>query len=149
MTRATLGAAAICAAALVLSGCSKGGAPPIVPAEGVVLLNGQPLANALVSFVPNVPDLGYEYVAVGTTDENGRFQLTCKGQPGACASENRVTVVDAPIPEGTRGNQTAEARYYAGLKNRPIPDLYANVAKTPLSVTVTAGQTDYKVELKR
>jgi hypothetical protein len=149
MTRTALGAVAACATTLALCGCSKGGPPPIVPAEGLVLLNGQPLPNALIAFVPKVPDLGYEYVAVGTTDEKGRFQLDCKGQSGACACENRVTVVDAPIPEGTRGNQTAEAKYYAGLKNRPIPDQYANVARTPLAVTVTAGQTEYKVELKR
>ena len=77
--------AVVCAAALLLPGCSPKAPPPIVPVEGVVLLGGQALPHAQVSFVPMVADLGFEYVAVGTTDEKGRFQLTCKGQAGACA----------------------------------------------------------------
>lgn len=152
MTRSTLGATALCAAALFLSGCSQA-PPPIVPAEGVVLLNGQPLASAQVEFVPMHPNLGMEYVAIGTTDDKGRFQLTCKGKPGACAWENRVTVTEAPLPEKARGMsgeaQMEMSRYYRGLKNRPIPEQYANVARTPLVVKVAAGQTEYKLELRR
>jgi hypothetical protein len=149
MTRPTLGAAAVYAAALAFTGCSKPPPPPVVPAEGVVLLNGQPLANAEVQFIPMAPGLGMEYIAVGTTDEQGRFKLTCKGQPGACACENKVTVTDAPLPERARGNQAEEAKYSATLKNRPIPEVYATAARTPLTVTVTAGQTEYRVELNR
>jgi hypothetical protein len=142
----------LAATLLLFSGCQK--APPaIVPVEGVVLLGGQPLPHAQVSFVPMVSNLGFEYVAVGTTDENGRFQLTCKGKPGACACDHRVTVTDASPPENARGMsgeaQAEMAKFYAGLKNRPIPERYANTAKTPLSVTVTAGQAEYKLELKR
>jgi hypothetical protein len=141
-----------CAAALWLCGCSKG-PPPIVPVEGVVLLNNQPLPHAEVSFVPMVADLGFEYVATGVTDESGRFRLTCNGRSGACSGESRVIVIDAPVPEEARGMggdaQAAMAKYYEGLKNRPIPSKYATAASTPLTVTVTAGQTEYKIELKR
>jgi hypothetical protein len=137
---------------VALVGCAK--APPeIVPVEGVVLFNGQPLPHAEVQFVPMAPGLGAEYVASGTTDENGRFTLTCRGRPGACACENRVTVNDAPAPDDARGmsgeSQTRVSRYYAALKNRPIPAAYANAARTPLAVTVAAGKTEYRLELKR
>jgi hypothetical protein len=152
MTRMMFGAAVLCAAALILPGCSQS-PPPIVPAEGVVLLNGQPLASAQVEFVPMHPGLGMEYIATATTDEKGRFQLTCKGSLGACACENRVTVTEAPLPEKARGMSGAAqqemSRYYARLKNRPIPEQYANVARSPLAVTVAAGQTEYKLELRR
>jgi hypothetical protein len=152
MTRSTFGAA--CAAVLfLLPGCGKPPPPEIVPVEGVVLLGGKPLPNAQVTFTPTGADLGYEYVAVGTTDDKGRFKMTCKGQPGACACTNRVTVVEASLPETARGMsgeaQAAAARYYAGLKNRPIPELYATVASSPLSVDVAAGKTEYKLELLR
>ncbi|HEX4612201.1 MAG TPA: hypothetical protein VH092_28665 [Urbifossiella sp.] len=148
MTRPPLRAAACAAAALVLAGCAK--APPaVVPAAGVVLLNGQPLPNAEVQFVPTEAGLGMQYIATATTDDKGRFELTCNGQSGACACANRVTVVDSSIPERIRGKQTEEAKYLAGLKNRPIPDQYANLARTPVVVTVTPGQTEYVVELKR
>jgi hypothetical protein len=147
MTRSALAALAV-----ALAGCS---APPpaVVPAGGVVLLNSEPLPNARVEFVPMTPGLGAEYIAFGTTDEKGRFTLSCKGQSGACSGENRVTVTDADPPADARG-QSADAqarlnRFYAGLKNRPIPAGYGNAAQTPLVVTVTAGRTEYKLELKR
>jgi hypothetical protein len=152
MTRSIPGAVALLAAALALPGCSKS-PPAIVSAGGVVLLNGQPLPNAQVQFVPMIQGYGAEYIAVGITDEKGRFTLTCNGQPGACACENRVTVADAPPPAKTRGlsdeAQAEMTRFYAGLKNRPIPPDYGSVAKTPLVIKVTPGQADYTLELKR
>ena len=148
MTRSTLGAAALLAAALFASGCSKS-PPPIVPVEGVVLLNDQPLPNAQLQFIPTQPGLGMEYIAVGTTDEKGRFKLSCKGQAGACACENRVTVADAAIPDDVRGNQAAEAKYAAGLKNRPIPGAYGKLATTPLVIEVTPDQKTYELRLKK
>jgi hypothetical protein len=152
MIRSVFGAVAIVAAALFLTGCHSS-PPPIVPAEGVVLINDQPLPNAQVQFVPMAQGLGTEYIATGTTDENGRFTLSCKGQAGACACENRVTVSNASPPEKARG-QSGEAqaeltRYTASLKNRPIPDQYDSVARTPLVIKVTASQAEYKLELKR
>jgi hypothetical protein len=148
MTRPALAALV----AVALCGCA---APPpaIVPAEGVALLNNEPLPNARVEFVPMTPGLGAEYIATGTTDEKGRFTLTCKGRSGACAGENRVTVTDADPPDDARG-MSAEAqaklnRFYAGLKNRPIPAGYGTAAQTPLVVTVAADRTEYRLELKR
>ena len=148
MTRSTFGAAAACAAALFLSGCSKA-PPPVVPAATVVRLNGQPLPHALVELIPTTAGFGFDSVATGTTDEKGRCQLTCRGQPGACAGEHRVTVRNAPYPDAVRGNQAEEAKFNAGLKNRPIPEKYGVAAQTPVTVTVTADQPEYTVELKR
>ena len=137
---------------LALLGCAKP-QPAVVPVEGVVLLNGQPLPHAEVQFVPMAPGLGAEFIATGTTDENGRSHLTCMERAGACACENRVTVTDAPPPDDARGMsgdaQTRVSRYYAVLKNRPIPAVYATVARTPLAVVVTPGQEEYKLELNR
>ena len=151
MLRRTPGAAVL-AVALALAGCTK--APPaIVPVEGVVTINGQPLPNATVTFVPMIQGYGAEYIATGTTDDKGRYKVECRVGPGACACENRVTVADASPPEKARG-QSGEAQaeltqYTATLKNRPIPPDYITAAKTPLVLTVAAGQTEYKLELKR
>jgi len=152
MFRTIPGAVVVFAAALVLSGCSKS-PPPIVPVEGVVLLNGKPLPNASLQFIPTQSGLGMEYISVGTTDEFGRFWLSCNGQAGACAGENLVTVVEGPAPAGARGlsaeAQAEMSRYYAGLKNRPIPENYNSAARSPLKVVVTAAQSDYKIEMTR
>jgi hypothetical protein len=152
MTRVRFWAGAVLASALVAAGCSKS-PPGIVPVEGVVTINGKPLPNAEVQFVPMIQGFGGEYIATGTTDDNGRFKLTCNGQDGACACENKVTVTDPLTPEKLRGQsaeaQAAVAKFKASLKNRPIPEVYWNLAQSPLSVKVSADRKDYELELKR
>jgi hypothetical protein len=147
MARRANVAAYLMFAALVGCGTNP---PPIVEAEGIVLLNGAPLPKAKVRFFPQF-DNASEHVAHGVTDDNGRFRLVCHGQPGACATLNIVTVADDDIPEhltpeGARGKLQA---YLKSLKNRPIPDIYGTAALTPLRVTVAADQKEYKIELKR
>ena len=76
-------AAGTCIAlALFSQGCGKEPPPAIVPAQGTVLLDGAPLPNAQVRFIPNI-GYGAEYIATGVTDDQGRFTLQCNGQPGA------------------------------------------------------------------
>jgi hypothetical protein len=132
-----------------LIGC--GSKPPvIVPVEGVVLLNGTPLPNAKVRFFPTL-EKSSDYLAQGVTDDNGHFTLTCHGQPGACAVENVVTVAEDDIPEHlTPESARAELQVYLkGLKNRPIPPQYRDASGTPIRVTVSADQREYKLDLKR
>jgi hypothetical protein len=134
-----------------LSGCSgKAPPPPIVEAGGTVLLDGKPLYKAQVRFFPLI-DYGAEYVATGVTDKAGRFTLTCKGQPGACAGKNLVLVMEAELPARVRGEerQAELAEYLQSLGGRPLPPAYANLASSPLSAEVKAGQKQYNFELKR
>jgi hypothetical protein len=132
-------------------GCGKK-PPPIVEVEGRVTVAGKPLPRAEVRFYPMI-GFGGEYIAAGETDEQGRFKLTCMGRPGACACENRVTVTEAPLPEELRGAtgeaQARQGRYLAGLKNRPIPPQYANLAQSPLKVQVSADRKEYNLDLAR
>jgi hypothetical protein len=135
-------------AVIFFGGCGKAPPPPIVEAEGIVRLDGRPLNNVEVRFIPSI-DYGSEYVARGVTDKAGRFTLTCKGQPGACACENRVVIVEAALPGRLKGeNAQAElARYLQSLGGRPLPQKYANLADNPLVVNVTAEQQEYPIEL--
>src|SRR5262245_47813861 len=134
------------AAAVLLGGCGKAPPPPIVPVEGTLLLNGAPLPRAQVRFVPMI-EYGTEFIATAVTDDQGRFTLTCNGQPGACAIENHVVVADE-IPERLTGEnaQRELAEYRRSLKNRPIPPKYATLGESPLRVAVKADQKEYKVE---
>ena len=136
----------------LLTGCAQS-RPAIVPVEGVILLDDKPLPNAEVQFIPMERGLGAEFIAVGTTDEHGRFTLSCNGQAGACACENRVLIADASPPESARGQSSASqaemSRFYAGLKNRPIPVDYSTAARSPLAVTVSAAKGEYRIELQR
>jgi hypothetical protein len=132
-------------------GCGQKAKPvELVEAEGVVTINGQPLPNAQVTFTPTADVLG-PAIATGVTDDKGHFRLTCNGQSGAAAGENMVTIKEGPTPDEVRGeqDQSKYAEFAAKLKNRPIPGDYGNPAKTPLRVTVKAGQKEYPLELVR
>jgi hypothetical protein len=122
----------------------------IVEASGVVLLNGVPLPKAQVRFTP-LKEVKPEYIARAVTDDQGRFTLSCHAGPGAAAGENKVTVLEAEIPNHLlpETKQLELAAYLRALKNRPIPPVYATVATTPLEVTVTEEQQEYKIELRR
>ena len=143
--------AALAVIASSLAGCSKT-PPPIVAVEGRVTLNGKPLPKAEVRFYPMI-GFGGEYIAVGETDEDGRYKLTCLDQAGACACENRITITEAPLPDEYRGMsaeaQAKTAKYLAAMKNRPIPGIYATLAQSPLKVDVTADRKDYDFALTR
>ncbi|MGF1578594.1 MAG: hypothetical protein ACFCD0_04450 [Gemmataceae bacterium] len=135
---------------VVLTGCFGKSPPPIVEVKGTVLLNGKPLSKAKVQFIPQI-DFGPEYIAMGLTDENGQFQLTCMGQSGACACTNLVTIHEQDVPDELL-LETAQAKlkaYRESLKNRPIPMKYASLAKTPLKVEVTADKQQYDFTLSR
>jgi hypothetical protein len=144
--------AAALAVALALAGCSKS-SPDLVTVEGEVLLNGQPLPNATVTFVPMIEGFGAEYMASGVSDEKGHFKVVCPGKNGAPVGENRVTVTNPSPPEGARGQSAAAqakaAAFFASLKNRPIPRQYTTVVSTPLVINVTASQAEYRLELQR
>jgi len=137
---------------VLIPGCGKPKPPPVVEASGVVRLDGKPLKNVMVGFFP-VNDYGPDYQATGVTDELGRFTLTCNGRPGACTGENRVTITEAEIPARLKGEdlkvQEELARYLRDLGGRPLPPKYSNLAQSPLTVTVTAGQKEYVIELTR
>jgi hypothetical protein len=64
-----------------------------------------------------------------------------------------VLVADASPPESARGqssgSQAEMSRFYAGLKNRPIPLDYSTAAQSPLAVIVSAEKGEYRIELKR
>jgi hypothetical protein len=129
------------------SGCGR---PAIVPAGGVIRIDGKPLKKVVVRFIPKI-DHGPDYIAVGVTDDAGRFTLTCKGRPGACAGENTVLVTEAELPnlprDEKRHPQTAE--YFESLGGRPLPQKYTKLLDSPLTADVQAGRTDYDFDLSR
>src|SRR5262249_22113460 len=138
---------------LALPGCSKS-PPPVTEAEGVVLLNGKPLPNALVTFVPQLSNFGAEMNSTAVTDDEGRFKLemTYRSQPGAVVGKHKVMVTEAPPSGEFRGmSEKAQAGYadqLAKLKNRPIPTRYGAVGTTPVEVEVKPGES-LKIELTR
>jgi hypothetical protein len=105
--------------------------------EGTVTLDGAPVANVLVQFVPNMDPTLQAPQSSGYTDEKGHFRLTCDNKrAGAVIGQHDVLV-------------------FAGRSEDPakrppaIPQPYSTVAKTPLHFEVTADQHTYDLKLNR
>lgn len=121
-----------------------------MPAQGIVLLDGAPLPKANLRFIPQTK-VGSEFIATGVTDEFGKYNLQCNGQPGACAGENIVVVAEGDIPTELQSENTQRelAAYMRNLKNRPIPPIYNSPVTTPLHISVIEGKSEYKIDMKR
>ena len=78
---------------LALTACIS--QPPLVEVTGVVLLDGKPMPDALVQFLPD-PDQGTRGPrGSGVTDADGRFKLVCDNErAGAVVGVHRVLVQD-------------------------------------------------------
>jgi hypothetical protein len=126
-------------ATLLTLGCSGGPERPVVQyVEGVVTLDGEPLAAANVTFVPRVS--GVELVASGLTDEQGKYRLTSlrggRIGAGAVAGEYGVSIdklIDTRKDPG-------------GLPPKPgdivqaVPEAYTNPSTSGIEVTVRQGR---------
>jgi hypothetical protein len=107
--------------------------------SGVVTLNGQPVANAIVQFQPTATaDLETPIPAsFGTADASGRYELkTVRDEAGAAVGQHRVSI-SSPQPPQEGSNDSGIGRT-AWVD--PIPAKY-NTA-TELTYDVPADGTD-------
>lgn len=85
---------------LLASGC--GSRPRLVPASGVVRIDGKPAAKLVVTFAPEAEGTG-TFRSVGMTNEQGEFQLsTVDGKPGVIPGTHKVTIEDLSINDAPR-----------------------------------------------
>ncbi|MBN2294871.1 MAG: hypothetical protein JXM70_20755, partial [Pirellulales bacterium] len=88
---------------IVLTGCGDSG-PKLVPVEGTVTLDGKPLANKSLMFVPIDGTSGHG--AGGSTDAGGKYTLQAvvpgatRDHPGIPAGRYRVNVFEPLIAGG-------------------------------------------------
>ena len=105
--------------------------PALLPAEGVVTLDGKPLAEASVIFQPTAGGRP----AAGVTDAEGRFKLgTFSPRDGAVPGAHVVTVARS---EGTSPSDT---RWIS-------PKVYSLADQSGLSATVASGSTKFTFDL--
>jgi hypothetical protein len=160
-----LAAALLCSGvAVTIGGCGSRNAIQVAPTEGVVLLDGKPMAGVSVVF----RQTGLSMVASDKTDAEGRFQLSTYGDfdgapVGECvatvaAIAMDLTTVDQEIPfpdnssiadpdERAAANRAAKGEHMKKLmqivaerqrKNPPvkIPLRYSNPETSNLKFTI-------------
>ena len=88
-------------ALLAASGCGSG--PPVGTVTGTVTMDGAPLPNALVTFVPE----GGGQPAMGKTDATGKYELYRRGEAGALIGTHTVVVTTAPDPAAAPATEIA------------------------------------------
>jgi hypothetical protein len=131
-------------------GCGGETGPEVYPVSGTVLYNGNPVEGAVVAFQGETATK----LATGTTDPQGRFQLTTyEADDGAVPGKHKVTVTKI-TGGGGGGSGTAsmeeayESTESATQAKNELPSKYEVAGTSPLEFTVSADDTnDFKIEL--
>lgn len=127
---------------LTLAGCPGGGtdAPEeLVPAQGTVTLDGEPLAGASVMFGG---------VSVGETDANGHYELTYQGkEKGVPPGEHAVVIERWVMPDGSVYKSQEEMSPMMAGAEQQLPARYSAISETQLKATVPAGGGTIDFEL--
>jgi hypothetical protein len=133
--------------AFLLTGCGPKG-PTVIPVNGIVTLDGAPVAGASVMFKPIGEGGGNP--AMGETDAQGRFRLSTqleKLRDGALEGEHAVTVRGVRIigatanPDGTSGDVSQVREEWF------VPQKYANPETSGLRQTVAQGMAEVELKL--
>ncbi|MHC2068209.1 carboxypeptidase-like regulatory domain-containing protein [Bremerella sp. T1] len=142
------------AIASISAGCSKKqdkwtqGRPPVYPAAGQVLLDGEPVAEATVTFQPVDPN-GKGGSAI--TDSNGFFEAqTFEPADGLTEGSHLVAIRKTKLID-RNGNEVEVVREPGGIREKDfLPKKYAQFDKSGLQVEVAAqNENDLgKFELK-
>lgn len=136
----TLAAGMLLAAMLVGCGYRR---PACVPVEGVVTLDGRPLAGAAVMLVPEAGGRA----GMGGTDKEGRFTISTYGaRDGSVSGPHRV-IVTKFVPKKPRRAESDDASDEVETVNS-LPAVYAAPQSTPLRVDVTWGMPPLNLALE-
>jgi hypothetical protein len=133
-----------CACLLLSSiGCFGGvdpKAPKLQPVTGFVRLDGEPLNNADIMFLPLAGDLE----ASGRSDAEGKYELHVRTKNGAVAGNYKVTISKRVREDGS---EFPEDRSNMGIGKESLPMKYVDRNLTDLTAEVTEGENQIDFDL--
>lgn len=121
--------------------------PAVVPAEGIVTYNGNPLDGATVVFSPVE---GSEHGAAAITAADGTFELsTFPPDPGAVPGKYQIAVTKMSVSTpAVRPEEAHDADFPTESPKALIPDRYSDPVRSGLTAEVPPeGSTELKIEL--
>lgn len=143
---------ALCALMLTLAvaGC---GSPPRATVEGVVTLDGKPLADVEVQFIPEPGQGGQPAPASGYTDKDGRYRIDATATGGVSVGTYRVCVNDAKLMMPGGGTDPNDGMPGAipktDARRSRVPQIYSDATQTPhRNVAVRPGVQTVDLDLK-
>lgn len=130
-----------CCCCVFALGCG----PSLVPVRGVVTLDGEPVADAAVSFIRQPTGEN----AIGMTNEEGEFSLkTTKLGDGVLPGEHVVVVSCVKYVGATEQADGVEGTSAPITENWITPQHYAEPTTSGLTQEVVKGMQPVKIELK-
>jgi hypothetical protein len=118
----------------------------LVPATGVVTVKGKPLADAVVTFLPEVG-----YPGVGETDEDGKFVLKTSSFRGVSSGGYKVAISYFVAADGTplgMGARDSRVPTQAGMTAKEVlPSEYSDLGRTTLRAKVPDQGGTFKFDL--
>lgn len=119
---------------LTVCGCGEEPRPLCQPVSGVVLVNGKPAKDLLVSYHPQAATPGNAIAATGRTDAEGKYTLSSfMPNDGAPPGEYIITAVWP-----TSFQRIGEQEYPVGDR---LGGVYSNKANATLKATIRAGES--------
>jgi len=119
---------------LTLAGCPQTTTvdkPDLVPVEGTITLDGEPLEGASVMFGG---------MSVGQTDANGHYELSYQGTDKGCPAGTHVVVVEKWVmPDGSVYRDTEGISPLQAGATQQLPLRYADMEHSQLKETVPEG----------
>jgi hypothetical protein len=132
----------ICSATLLVlcAGCGDGG-PPLGRVEGVISVDGVPLTNAKLTFMPETGTTSY-----GATDKNGKYSLMFTDtKHGAMLGKHIVEIEVSRMSKAEAAELKAQG-IEVGQSNLEIPRQYKQ--RGALTAEVKSGKNEINFELK-
>ena len=145
----------ICVGAAALAcGCGGKKGPDLIAVSGTVTLDGAPLENARIMFVPAGNQRGA--TSTGKTDSAGRFTLQFTGsRKGALPGKHRVVIEhyvlkdgSTPVAAGAEAEEDFEQLITAGEAKQQLDAAYSDPAKSTLEADVSPAKTTFDFPLK-
>ncbi|MCL2348301.1 MAG: DUF4198 domain-containing protein [Planctomycetaceae bacterium] len=135
-------------------GCTPKG-PKVYRVEGIVTLDGKPVAGANVSFAPKQAgapdDLSGPLLAGGSTDADGKYTLsTTRGSAvggGTTAGEYQVAIVKKKMANALTAPLAPGQRFVPQYEYE-VPKAFEDSKKSNISVEVVKGKNVFNFALK-
>jgi hypothetical protein len=134
---------------LVSTSCTQApDGPPLVPVEGVVTLDGKPLANAVVTMIPRGETLGQG--GTGKTDAAGHFDISIPDgtRRGVVAGAYAVVINKFINPDGTDFAPSDDIDPMSAAFKELLLPIYSNGERTTLSADVPEGGAKLEFKLR-